>query len=202
MRLIPDHVGAGTLKGVTNRVWGVRANVMDDVVARYGTVRSMWWFGRRMSTYDKIVAEWGPIRTHLLVTTLALITGCRYHTVSHGTAFQLRYFELADVPFPLSDDDLLALIGADADTIVAVLDHALTEAGLPDEVPWLARLLRMRDGAKAADADDKRLRHLVTMFGRLTDIAIAADTAPDEAHDPVNRNRELRDRYAQARSGD
>lgn len=210
MRLIPDSLGVNTLKGVSDRVWGVRANVMDDVVAAYGTVRSMWWFGRSMSRYDKILAEWGPIRTHLVVTALALVSGCRYHTVSHGLAFQLHYFALAseswaDEPdhwlFPLTDDDLLALVGADADTVVSVLDHALTEAGLPDEVPWLRRLLKVRDGGRAADADGKRLRRLVRMFDRLMVVAKAARTDPDEAHDPINRDRDLRRRYDEARAG-
>jgi len=209
MRLVPDSLGVNTLKGVSDRVWGVRANVMDDVVAAYGTVRSMWWFGRSMSRYDKIRAEWGPLRTNLVVTTLALIRGCRYHTVSHGSAFQLHYFQLAaeswpDEPeqwlFPLTDDDLLALLGADADTIVSVLDHALTEAGLPDEVPWLHRLLEVRASGKAANADDKRLRHLIRMFDRLIVVAKAATTEPDEAHDPINRDRDLRRRYDEARA--
>ncbi|MEM9135255.1 MAG: hypothetical protein AAF962_26250 [Actinomycetota bacterium] len=205
MRLIPDRLGANTLKGVSGRVWGVRANVMDDVVAAYGTVRSMWWFGRSMSRYDKIMAEWGPIRTHLVVTTLAMVSGCRYHTVGHGSAFQLHYFAAAEAAghdwvFPLTDDDLLALVGADADTIVSVLDDALTEAGLPDEVPWLSRLLRVRETGKATDADDKRLRHLVKMFDRLIVVAKAASTEPDEAHDPINLDHELRDRYARARA--
>lgn len=200
MRILPDQVGVSTLKAVSNRLWHLRANLMDDIVDQHGTVSSLAWFARNMPAYEKILADWGPIRTHFLTTTLSLINGCGYCAYGHAYAFQLHYFKNTDQLFPLSEHNMGELIGQDEATIVAGLTSARTEADLADEIPWLERTLAVEDSRAATDADEKRLLHLVNMFDWLNACGIAADTEPDEAHDPINKDTELRARYDEARA--
>ena len=200
MRLVPDQVGVGALSAISNRLWDLRANLMADIVDQHGSIGAMTWFARNMPRYERILAAWGPIRTHLVTTVLSLDTGCAYCSFGHAHAFQLHYFRDTDRLFPLSEDDLLALNGADRDALTTALHHALVQADLGHEWPAVERALELKDGATVDGADDEAAAHLVSMFEWLNACGIAGSTEPDEAHDPINKDIALKTRYAEARA--
>jgi len=200
MGVVPDRVGVTVLTSISSRLWDLRANLMDDIVDQHGTVRSVAWFARNMPRYERILVRFGPIRTHLVTTVLSLVNGCGYCSYGHAHAFQLHHFRQTGDVFPLSEQDLLDLIGSDREAILAAVGAALEEAGLAEEIPWLDRAFELVDGSEPDGQADEDLLHLAAMFDWLNACGIAAETEPDGAHDPINKDTELRARYAEARA--
>jgi len=201
MGVVPDRVGVTALTSISSRLWDLRANLMEDIVEQHGTVRSVAWFARNMPRYERILVRFGPIRTHLVTTALSLVNRCGYCSYGHAHAFQLHHFQRSGEVFPLSEQDLLDRIGSDRNTILADVGAALDQAGLADEIPWLDRTFELLDGTGEPDGQaDEDLLHLAAMFDWLNACGIAAETEPDGAHEPINKDTELRARYAAARA--
>ena len=209
---IPDRVATRMLTGVSSKLWDLRANLMEDIVDQHGPVRSVSWFAKNMPTYEKILGEWGPLRTHFIATAISIVNGCEYCAYGHAYAFQLHFFEQRDELYSISEQDMIALISSEGDpdpaleekrqeTAVKVLEQSLADSGLPDEIPVMQRALELRETREAVSEDDKRLLHLVDMFLFLNSCGINGSAVPDGAHDPINKNNELQDRYRAARAG-
>ncbi len=203
---LPDRMATRVLTGVSSKLWDLRANLMEDIVDQHGPVRSVTWFAKNMPAYEKILAEWGPLRTHFLATALSVVNGCGYCAYGHAYAFELHFFEQRKELFSLSEHEILDLIQADAGSEEArqnlakrALVEALMASGLPDEVPPMERAFELRETRQPENDDDKRLLHLVDMFAFLNSCGIEGGATPDGAHDPINKNRELQVEYAEAR---
>lgn len=203
IEIIGDRMATKALEGISDKLWNLRARLMTDIVDQHGAGKSLGWFARNMPSYERILKAWGPLRTHYLAIAVSATNGCAYCTYGHAYAFVLHHFEQTGELFPLSEHELRDLDGAG--DVAQQLEHALFEADMAGEVPWLQRILAMqaaiqRDEKPAtATKDDKRLAHLVEMFGFLNACGIAGNTEPDEAHDPINKNTDLRQRYDAAR---
>ena len=201
------------LTGVSSKLWDLRANLMEDIVDQHGPVRSVSWFAKNMPAYEKILSEWGPLRTHFIATALSVVNGCEYCAYGHAYAFQLHYFEQQDRLYSISEHDMIKLIntgdGDDAapdeerrqEAAKQALAQSLIDSGLPDEVPMMERAFELRDSRDPQSEDDKRLLHLADMFLFLNSCGIKGGAVPDGAHDPINKNRELQERYREVRAG-
>lgn len=221
MTSVPDRVATRVLTGVSSKLWDLRANLMEDIVEQHGPVRSVGWFAKNMPAYEKILANWGPLRTHLVATALSLVNGCRYCAYGHAYAFQLHYFEQRQQLYSLSEQEMIDLVDEDLDIVLTeadpgsdeatgarlsreqavaqILYDSMTESDISDEIPIIERALELRETRSPDGEDDERLLHLVDMFAFLNSCGIKASTTPDGDHDPINKNSELRDRYDQAR---
>jgi hypothetical protein len=196
-----DRVATGLLQGLGQRLWGFPPLLMPALVERGGGLRTLAWFVRNMPRYERTRRELGPLRTHLLATTVSLVNGCEYCAFGHAYAFDLIHLRDRGTLFPLSTDGIVALRGLDPADIRARLADALTEAGLPEELPALDRLVALSSGdAEPTGPDDARLAHLVAMFRVLNDTGIACGVTPDEAHDPVNKDSRLKHELHRLRS--
>jgi hypothetical protein len=198
---IQKRVAVGVLEGVGRHLWGFAPNLMPVIVDRLGGAGALAWFVRNMPRYERTLSTFGPIRTHLLATQLSILGACPYCTYGHALAFELHYFRDRGRPFPLTEEQFVALHSADRDHVAETLDGALRSVGLDDEVRVLARARELRDGAAAASAEDARIAHLIQMFGTLNACGVAGDVTQDGAHDPINKDAALRERYAAARLG-
>lgn len=190
----------GALHFITRRLWGFEPQLMDVVVDRLGPARAVAWFVADMPRYEATLKRFGPIRTHLVCTTISLLNGCPYCVHGHAYALELAYLAARDRLFPLDEHAITALTSEPPDTMVARFEHAVTDAGLEGELPLLRRTRALRDGAAAISADERRVAHLIAMFRVLNTCGIEGHVAPDEAHDPLNRNADLKRRYAALRS--
>ena len=202
----PAKLATTILEAVSRIMWNVKANLMSDIVERHGGRESLKWFASNMPTYEKILKSWGPLRTHILAVAISATNGCRYCTYGHAYAYQLHWFEQFDEPFPIDEHAMTGLSERDQDGVVAALDEALAEAGgrkADEDRYWLARLVSILDDPDLATTEqgDRWLSHLIEMFGFLNRCGIDADTALDEAHDPINKDEDLRARYAARRLG-
>jgi hypothetical protein len=56
-----------------------------------------------------------------------------------------------------------------------------------------------RGEQRAVDPQEARIEHLVRMFALLNGVAIAGKLEPDNAHDPINKDRALKARNAALR---
>jgi hypothetical protein len=76
----------------------------------------------------------------------------------------------------------------------------LQRADLHAEVIWVDRTLALARGQqRPVDRHEARIAHLVQMFAQLNAVGIAGKVEPDEAHDPLNKDRALKARNAQLR---
>lgn len=198
---IVDRTATRLLEGISNQLWDLKANLMSDIVDQHGAAGSVTWFARNMPTYEKILKNWGPLRTHYLAVAVSAINGCGYCTYGHAYAFVLHHFDKTGELYPLSETDMADLNRFEGDKIAQKLEMALIEAGMEAEVPWLHRTVaRLHNAPVAENQDDKWIDHLVQMFGWLNACGISADTTPDEAHDPINKRADLKMRYDEARA--
>lgn len=191
-----DRAAVRVLHGLGRRLWGFQPRLMEALVLQNGGLSMLGWFVRNMPRYERTRRELGPQRTHLLATAISLEGGCAYCVYGHAHAMDLLHLRDHGELFPLSVPEILELRGQDRAVISARLGEALRLAGLPDEVPWLTRLHTARSGGDG----DPRLAHLVAMFAVLNACGVACQVAPDEAHDPINKDTELKERLARLRS--
>lgn len=201
-----DGFARRVLEEKPRRMWGFSPRLMPVLVERLGPARSVIWFMSNMPRYESTLKAFGPLRAHLLCTAISLRNGCRYCVYGHATALQLSYLRERNQLFPLDEHAIAGLVGLDPTELRRRLVDALRRAGLPDELPWVLRLLDMAepDGrppeTKPTDADDARLAHLIAMFGVLNACGIAGDVEPDQVHDELNKDVELKERYARLRA--
>lgn len=155
---------------------------------------------QHMPRYESTLKQLGPGRTHFFCLAISLLNGCRYCILGHARAFELLYFEKTGTLFPLDEEGLASLHRLDDEGIRAGLDQALEQVQLVGEREDLRRLFELRAGGRAPDGDvERRLVHLLQMFAVLNSCGIASGAAPDEAHDPIDKDRALFRRYRAAR---
>ena len=192
------------LETVSRSKWGLNANLIGDIVERHGARASLTWLASNMVTYVKILRSWGPLRTHLLAVAISASNGCGYCTYGQAYAYQLHWFEQFDELFPLDEYEMTALGTLDQAGVIGALDAALAHEGgrrADEERYWLTRLVSVLDepGLATGGRGDEWITHLIEMFDFLSNCGIEAQTAPDEAHDPINKDLVLRSRYHERR---
>ncbi len=206
---VGDKAAIKTLQAVSGGLWNLKANLMVDIVDQHGPARSLGWFATNMPKYERILKRWGPLRTHYLASVISALNGCGYCTYGHAYAFNLHFFDRQGRVFPLDEDQMMNAGSLDRHSIVSLFQSALNAGGMSEEIPWVERTIELYDSRvantahaeadDAGEADDKAIFHLVDMFAWLNACGIQGGTEPDEAHDPINKNTELRTRYETAR---
>jgi hypothetical protein len=195
-----NRMATAVLSGVAKSLWGFAPNLMPHIVEQKGPVSALSWFVRNMPRYEQTRTALGPIRTHILCTAISVLNGCRYCTYGHAYALELCYLIEHGTLFPLDEEQIVGLSKLSEQDMVAQFQQALLVAGLPHEVEVLHRLLQLRSRTVAPlDAHDRRLQHLIDMLAVLNSCGIRGKIPPDQAHDPINRNLSIKQRYAEAR---
>jgi len=192
-----DRWATRLLEALGRSLWGFSPRLMREIVGRLGPLGALGWFVANMPRYERTLKVLGPLRTHLLCSGISLRNGCPYCTYGHAYAFEPHYLRERDRLFPLAEDEIVALHELAPEPLIERLAEALDAGELAGEVPLLRRLWALSEGqAEGPDEHDRRLRHLLRMFAVLNTCAIETNVAPDEAHDPINKDRALKERYA------
>lgn len=194
-----QRVVIAVLEGLTRILWGFRANLMADIVDQKGGWASIRFFVVNMPKYQRTLRAWGPLRTHYLAGAVSIISGCAYCAYGHLHAFQLHFFSETGNLFFIDEERMLAAAANGPEPAVKILSRSLIESDMADEVEWLQRVTAVNLAEEPATDDEKRLHQIVRMFSFLNECGVTAGTPNDEAHDPINKDRELRVRYRQAR---
>jgi hypothetical protein len=185
---------------ITGQKWGIRAVLMPIIVRQLGPFAALKWAATNIPKYEKAAEEMGMMRGNLAFTIASLLNGCAYCVYAHGRAFELYYFEEHGKLFPLSDHELLNLIPLTDDDVKGRLESALHEAGIGEEVKIFHRLFELKfEGAEPKTAEDAHLVHAIGMYDFLNFCAISSQAALDDIHDKINRDVDLKNRYAEAR---
>jgi len=189
------------LETLGDQLWGFRPNVIAPFVEQKGAFPAVFWILQNMLKYERILDPWGPIRTHLLVTEISTLNGCAYCTNGHAYALQLHYLKIREALFPLSEADILALHGLPDAEIIQRFEKVLEQVDLPLEILDLRRMSELWDNpALTTTQKDKDICQLITMFGVLNACGVYSKARIDQAHDPINKERIWRDRYANRRA--
>ncbi|MEZ4451368.1 MAG: hypothetical protein R3B09_17950 [Nannocystaceae bacterium] len=198
-RSLVDRASTRILEALGTRLWGFAPRLMAVIVDELGGAAALSWFARNMPRYERTFKVFGPARTHLLASTISMLSGCKYCTFGHAYAFQLVVLRERNLLFPIDEGGFLELANADAVTVRARLTEALRAVRMDAEVKALDRLYELLDGAPPGDLEDQRIAHLIEMFATLNRCGIAGDVLPDAAHDPVNKDEALKLRYGELR---
>jgi len=200
--ILSQRIAVNILEFIGSHLWGFKPNMMRHFVLEYGSLKSVVWFVKHMPKYEKILKKWGPVRTHLVSTVLSTLRGCKYCTYGHAYALQLQYFKQTNKLFPLDESALIELHALPEEDVFRRIAAALSEAGLDSEMELLDRIGPLRDKVSTAqqNQNDEYLLHLMSMFSVLNACGIKRQVVPDEAHDPINKDKPLRERYAVARA--
>jgi hypothetical protein len=196
----PKALATALLLRVTRSLWGFPPNLIAEIVERLGARGSLAWFVRNLPRYELILKAWGPLRTHAACFGASLMNGCAYCVYAHTYAFELHYFRERGVLFPLDEHQLVALRDKTDVALRSALDEAFRSTALLAEANDLATLCALKfSQATPLTEDDRRLAHLLQMFDILNFCALDAVATFDAAHDPINKDSALRERYAHAR---
>ncbi len=196
---LSKRMAVGILRGLTTKIWGAPPFLLPQIVEHLGPFGALSWFAKNLPEYEAILKDWGPLRTHLLCVEASLLNGCSYCVHAHAYAFQLHYFRDKGRLFPLDEHELIALRdGSDAELRDAV-KAALVAGQMPEEEALFDRLWRLKLEGEPADDTDRRIGHLLKMFEMLNFCGINSRTPFDHAHDPINKDAEIKLRYAEAR---
>lgn len=195
-----SRITTAALERAAQVLWGFQPNLMPHLIAQRGAAAGLSWFVRNMPRYELTRRAFGPIRTHILATTISIFNGCEYCTYGHAYALELCYLNEHGSLFPLDESEFIALGQLSESEASAGIERALNAAGLGADVDIVRRLLALRTGSLLPeDADDRRLQHLLEMLGVLNSCGIRGKVKRDQAHDPINRNRLVKQRYAELR---
>ena len=196
-----DRRASALLEWIGKRLWGFPPRLMPSIVRQLGGLGALRWFVSNMPRYEATLRAFGPVRTHLLCVMISLRNGCPYCTFGHAYALELAFLREHDALFPLDEQAIVELHHLEPDRIRDRMVEALRAANVADGVRWVDRVVTLSDPeVEALDADDRRVKHLVRMFGVLNSCGIADRIPPDEAHDPLNKDLGLKARYASLRA--
>lgn len=188
------------LEAIGKKLWGFKPNLMKDIVEQRGGASSVIWVVKNLPKFEKILKEWGPVRTHLLVSTISGINGCPYCTYGHGYAAQLHYFKQTGQLFPIDEHEMMNFNSKEEKEIVTCLKDAYEKTNLKTELADLDRMLELKSNpALTSTKDDKYILQLINLFELLNSCAIKSNTKEDAAHDPINKDTALIKRYTSAR---
>ena len=201
LNTLSKRAAVWALEAVGLSLWGFRPNLMAHFVEQRGGWAALAWFASNMPKYERILKTWGPLRTHLVATVISSINGCPYCTYGHAYAFGLHFLKETGSVFSMDEAAFIAM-GKQVDTdVLTELTHALDEGGLTEEIVFLERLMVLRkDPAAVESKDDERLLHLIEIFAALNSCGINGNVSPDQAHDPINRDKAIRERYTALRA--
>jgi hypothetical protein len=190
------------LEGVGRRLWGFPPSLMAPIVGQLGAVRALWWAVWNLPRYERTLKAFGGLRTHLLCVAISLVNGCPYCTYGHAYALQLIHLRERGYMFPLDEQAIGRLRGMTPALVRHRLVEALRRVNLHDEVPWVDRVIELTvaQDRRPTEPNEVRLVHLVRMFAVLNSVGIRSGTAPDQAHDPINKNDPLKQLYAGLRA--
>lgn len=196
---LSQRMAVGILRGLTTKIWGAPPFLLPQIVEHLGPFGALAWFAKNLPEYEAILKAWGPLRTHLLCVEASLLNGCSYCVHAHAYAFELHYFRDKQRLFPLDEHALIALRDGSDDELRQALKAALIAGQMPEEEALFDRLWRLKLGGEPGDDTDRRITHLLQMFEMLNFCGISSRTPFDHAHDPINKDDELKLRYAEAR---
>jgi hypothetical protein len=196
-----DNTASAILERLGQHLWGFRPRLMRQIVKDRGAVASLAWFATNMPGYERTLAAEGALRTHLWCVAISIENGCAYCTFGHGLALELAYVRDRGGLFALDERDLVALTTEGYDDRRASLVAAVVASGMDGEVGALGRLWDLHDGAAPVSTIDRRMARLLGMFTVLNTCGRDGCVAPDEAHDPLNKDVTLKERYRALRAG-
>ena len=196
-----NKIAQTILETIGNTLWGFKPNLMKHIVDQHGAGSSLAWFVRNMPKYENTLKEWGPIRTHLIATQISVLNGCPYCTYGHAYALQLHYFKHTKGLLPVDEHGMVNWHRMDESEIIKRFREVVESSDLKSDLPFFDRLLTLRhEQDKATSDDDKKIVHLIEMFQFLNQCGINGNTPSDQAHDPINKETELRQEYSRLRS--
>jgi hypothetical protein len=200
-RPLSKRLATWLLLTISRTLWGLPARLMPVLVDRLGAFGALRWMARNLPRYERMLKEMGSIRGHLVATFVSMLNGCYYCAYAHAHAFQLHFFQSRQALFPLDEHQLVDLIVLPDQEVKARLEAAFQSAQLAEGPPLFARLAQMKygGGPEPAGAEDGYLRHAIQMFEVLNFCGISQAVPLDGAHDPINKDEDLKARYAQAR---
>lgn len=191
----------GTLAATCRLMWGFPPRMIPFIVESMGTARGLHWFMVNMPRYLWTLYVLGPVRTHLACVVISLHNGCTYCAFGHAYALELLYLRDRDHLFPLDARTIASWLGLEPRLLGARMRGVLEQAGLHVEAIWVDRILALATGEQQpVDADEVRLARLVPIVGLMNTVAIANCVEPDEAHDTINKNTALKERYTALRA--
>jgi hypothetical protein len=199
MKALATEAVSRLLLLVSQQMWGVGPTIMPVIVRNFGPFGAIKWFVRYLPPYERALKDLGGARTNLICCAASLFNGCAYCVYACGRSFQLYYFEERGKLFPLDDHEIVGLIELPDDDMRAKLDAALAEAGLDEDLRLIRRLYAIKLEGDKPRPGEEFLEMAIHMFDDLNFCSIGDMLGADEAHDRVNRDADLKARYAAAR---
>jgi hypothetical protein len=199
--MIGKRLAVRGLEALCRAMWGFPPTIIRLVVDHMGPLRAIGWFGAHMPRFLVSRVVLGPVRVHLACIVVSLRNGCAYCAYGHVYALELLYLRQRGRLFPIDATALDEWYDLDARTLRVRLRTALANAGLHTEAIWVDRIVALAEGSQTpVDPAEVRLAHVIRMADTASRIAAAGNAAPDEAHDPVNKDAAVKARHAELRS--
>lgn len=199
------------IHAVNRRTLGYSAPFLDEVVRQYGLRGALTRLTRVQEIAELLEARLGERDAHLLIGFASLWNGCSFCTLGHVHAANLAHFRDTGALLPLAEDELRRRMLADDDA--ALLAH-LRDVLADQHAATLARLERqyqLKTGevphpallpgtAAATTPEDDLLALAITAYDWLNHCSLVGpETDELVALSPLQRDRDLRRRYAAAR---
>jgi alkylhydroperoxidase family enzyme len=191
----------GLLSVCCRAMWGFVPRMIPEFVRRKGAASALTWFAANMPRMLTTMRVLGPVRTHLACMVISLHNSCVYCAFGHAYALELLYLRDRGQLFPLDARTLGGWLHLPPRELSERLREVLRRAGLHTEALWVDRTLGLVTGdQQPIDAAEARLAHLVRMVGMMNRLANDAGVEPDQAHDPINKNRAVKRRHEELRA--
>lgn len=188
------------LETIGRILWGFKPNLMRDIVETKGAKKGLSFILFNMPSFDKTVKQVGGQRANFIASVISILNGCPYCTYGHALGFQFHYFNNHGKLFPIDEYEMMELNKQEKAEVIELLAMHLKTANLETEYGDLHRVNElMKDKDLAHSKDDEVILKFIKIFDFLNFCAISQDTTLDYAHDPINKNKALVEKYYSVR---
>ncbi len=199
----PERLVAGYFGSQCRRRWGWSPRTIPALVEQKGAVGAFFWLLSYIWRYRATTLAFGPLRTHLTCTAVALHNDCAYSAQGHAHALEMHYFRERNRLFPVTAQTIAGWHGLGTRELGERLRGALHEAGMHVEAVWVQRILDLAAGTQQpVDVVEVRLARVVGAVTVMNHAVRSWESEPEGAMDPINRDAALKARMAAARAAE
>lgn len=187
------------IENIIVRLWGFTSSLMLEIIRREGGLGSLLFVVKNMIRFELLMAKWGPIKTHILCVNISILNGCPYCIFGHAYAFNLHYFKDYKKLFPLDSFQIMEFAQFTKTQKIEKMEEILQDPKLEHLQESVDLQLALINGKEPSNKNERQIKFVQTLYDYLNACGIAAGSQPDEAHDTINKNVDLKNRYHEAR---
>lgn len=194
------RVFARVMDAVSIRFMGHPLPFLREILRTHGFAGFRTITGTMQRVAGQCVRHYGPVDANVLISTAAMWNGCRFCPRSHLWTANLYHFRDTGKLFPMDDASASELQKLTDEEALTQIKQRLSEGGFAKLAERIDRQYHLKAGdASGTTEDDPLLLATIAAWDWMTECTVYVEEDQVFPADPIGRDRDLMNRYRQAR---